>query len=86
MKKTIKLTESKLRRIVSEAIGNIICDFVDTDRYNDEEEFRRNYNFEDDIDYEAEYDPTAEDPEAYMMSKYYGGDDMDFSDGDLYGY
>lgn len=85
MKKTIRLTEAKLKRIIAEAIENIVStDFDDIDRYNDEDEFRQNYNFGDDAEYE--YDPTAEDPEAYMMSKYYGGDDMDLSDGDLYGY
>lgn len=87
MKKTIRLTETKLKRIIAEAIENIMStDFDDIDRYNDEDEFRQNYNFGDDIEDEYEYDPTAEDPEAYMMSKYYGGDDTDLSDGDLYGY
>lgn len=92
MSKTIKITEERLRNIILEAIENVMpMDFDDdTERYSCEDDFRQNYNFgdaEDDEDeYYRNYDPTAEDPEAYMLSKYYGGDDIDMSDSDLYGW
>lgn len=81
MKKTIKLTEAKLKRIISEAIEDIMNDFDDTDRYEAEDEFRQNFNFGDEYEFEDDYDP-----ESYMLNNCYDRCDGDLSDGDLYRY